>query len=172
MRFEDWLLGSICLITSCLLAGCARHPSPGFTLEHVRDPIKELCTDDTFSRTAYINAPFVQFQDSAIRLNGAAASELQLKEWAQRKYSRLPEQARWVQISPTSEPRAARVLASLAEASPRLHLREVGASLKDVPRRKLQTDPTSSAYISRCYNRGFIVATPTRLSSSVQPRAA
>jgi hypothetical protein len=61
---------------------------------------------------------------------------LQVKEWAQKKYSRLPEQALWVQISPTSEPRAARVLASLAEALPRLHLPEVGASFEGCSEKK------------------------------------
>jgi len=116
------------LISSVVL-GCWKANTPRETqgaqvpYEFVANPVGEMCTDDTESRTEYFNVPVVRFEGSRIELNGTATSANDLREWALKKYANLPEQAVWVQFSQESKPTADRALLPIAMALPRLQIR-------------------------------------------------
>jgi len=89
----------------------------------VQNPVSEMCTDDSESRTEYFNVPLVRFDGPRISLNGRPTSASELLAWAQAKYTNLPEQAVSVQFSPDNKVNADNVLLPIAEALPRLQLR-------------------------------------------------
>jgi hypothetical protein len=93
--------------------------------EEVQNPLRELCTDDTLSRTEYVNVPLVRMEGTKIALNGASVSAKDLLDWAQKKYKNLPEQALWVQGVPDNSAIAERVLLALVQSLPHLQLRKV-----------------------------------------------
>jgi hypothetical protein len=121
----------ICISALCLLAGCSskskveEHPRAKVMFQEVQNPQRELCTDDTLSRTEYINVPLVRLTGTTIALNGLSVSERELLDWAQKKYKNLPEQALWVQISPDNGAIADRALLPLVQSLPQLQLRRV-----------------------------------------------
>lgn len=117
-----------------LTVGCS-HRQPLKATQQVKvvfEPIphiiQELCTNDTLSRTDYINVPVVRLTDSKIVLNGSAISETELLDWGTKKFANSAEQYLWVQVSPQSKPFAEQVLSPLVQSLPRLHLREVDSS--------------------------------------------
>jgi hypothetical protein len=91
----------------------------------VANPIWEMCTDDTGSRTEYFNVPVVRFEGPRILLNGVTTSADDLLAWAQKRYSKLAEQAVWVQFSSDNTLSVDHALLPIAEALPRLQIRRV-----------------------------------------------
>jgi hypothetical protein len=123
---------SICASVLCLMPACSERaplskvsPQVRVAFETVQNPAQELCTNDTLSRTDWVNVPLVRFAGSTIELNGALSSEHELLDWAQKKYRNMAEQALWVQISPEDRPAAERALLPLIQSLPNLHLRLV-----------------------------------------------
>lgn len=88
----------MCVSAMSLMMSCSTNtpvsaPHSRIVFPTVPTPVLELCTDDTLSRTDYINVPIVRFAGSKIELNGAQWSEQELLEWAQGRYKSLPEEA-------------------------------------------------------------------------------
>jgi hypothetical protein len=106
----------------CLMTGCSSKSKVEVSPQ-VR--VQELCTDDTLSRTDYVNVPLVRVVGPRIELNGAPVPERELLDWAQKKYRNLPELALWVQVSPERSPIAERALLPLVQSLPQLQLRRV-----------------------------------------------
>ena len=132
---------SIYVTVLCFVVGCSSKPSPvvpsqaRVVLKSVQDPIRELCTDDTFHRTDYFTRPLVRFVGSAIELNGAPSSAEELLGWAQKKYKRSEEPTLWVQVSPESMPVAESALLPLVQSLPQLQLRQVDRGFTCIKRK-------------------------------------
>jgi hypothetical protein len=122
-----------CLILSVVL-GCRKEKAlqesqqPKVTYRSVANPLLEMCTDDSESRTEYFNVPVVRFEGSAIRLNGKSTSANDLQDWAMRKYRNLPEQAVWVQFLDVDEVSADQALLPIAMVLPSLQIRRADFS--------------------------------------------
>lgn len=122
------LISTSCLISSVVI-GCGkwtvteRTQSAEVPYLSVANPVAEMCTDDTGSRTDYFNVPNVRFEGSRILLNGTTTSANDLLAWALKKYTNLPEQAMWVQFSPENKLTADQALLPIAKALPRLQIR-------------------------------------------------
>jgi len=124
-------------VALCLSAGCSTGPSPHSALLStpaapssalfvpVPDPVHELCTDDTYSRTDWFNQPVVKFSGRALELNGRAATIEALREWAREYYEHKIERLLYVQISPEARSDAERAMLSLTRMFPDLHVRQV-----------------------------------------------
>ena len=131
-----------------LSAGCSSMPSPhvappsnpaaqlSVLFVPVLNPVRELCTDDTLSRTEWFNQPVVKFSGRAIELNNTAATMETLRDWARKYYEHKVERVLYVQISPDSRSDAARVLLLLTQLLPDLHVRlvEFGFSCPNIQR--------------------------------------
>jgi hypothetical protein len=89
----------------------------------VANPIGEMCTDDSESRTEYFDVPVVRFEGPRILLNGVTTSANDLLAWAQKRCTKLAEQALWVQFSSDNKLSADRALLPVAKALPRLQIR-------------------------------------------------
>ena len=91
----------------------------------VKDPVIQLCTDDTLSRTDYFNAPVAKFSGTTIDLFGRTATTKDLEEWAAKYYEHKVARALWVQIAPGSVDNAERALVPLIRMFPDLQARQV-----------------------------------------------
>lgn len=112
------------VVLGCSKAGTRQEPrQPRLVYQSVANPVREMCTDDTESRTEYFNVPVVRFEGSIIRLNGLVTSANDLREWALRKYKNLPEQAVWVQFTQENQNTADDALVPIHMALPRLQIR-------------------------------------------------
>jgi hypothetical protein len=120
-----------CCMVSGTATGCRqktpieRTQEPQVPYQAVANPIWEMCTDDTGSRTEYFNVPVVRFEGPRILLNGVTTSADDLLAWAQKRYSKLAEQAVWVQFSSDNTLSGDHALLPIAEALPRLQIRRV-----------------------------------------------
>ena len=124
-------------VALCLSAGCSSQPSPhgahlltpaaplSALFVPVPNPVHELCTDDTDSRTEWFNQPVVKFSGRAMELNGRAATMEALREWAREYYEHKIERLLYVQISPEARSDAERAMLSLTRMFPDLHVRQV-----------------------------------------------
>jgi hypothetical protein len=89
----------------------------------VANPITDMCTDDTLSRTDYFNVPVVRFEGSGIQLNGTPTSATDLLAWALKEYVNRAEQVMYVQFSSENKLTADRALLPIAKAFPSLQIR-------------------------------------------------
>lgn len=91
----------------------------------VKNPVRELCTDDTLSPTEWINVPLARFAHSSLELNGRTISEQRLVDWAERYYKTKTERGLWLEISPEANADAEHALLPLLRLYPDLQLRQV-----------------------------------------------
>lgn len=126
----------ICALTVCFWGGCQSKPElqsakmspiapPHVSFIPVEDPISQLCTDDTMSRTEWFNVPVVRFSGAAIDLFGRTTTPHDLQEWAKKYYEHKVERGLWVQIAPGDVENAERELLPLVRMFPDLQLRQV-----------------------------------------------
>ncbi|MGA7460704.1 MAG: hypothetical protein WBW69_10785 [Candidatus Korobacteraceae bacterium] len=119
------------LAALCVLAGCssksrlADEREPTVSYVQVKNPERELCTDDTLSPVEWINVPFARFANSSLELNGRTVSEQELRDWAAKYYRTKVERGLWVEVSPESEGNAEHALLPLLRLYPDLQLRRV-----------------------------------------------
>ena len=92
--------------------------SPHVSFIPVEDPISQLCTDDTLSRTEWFNVPVVRFSGTAIVLFGRTTTTHDLQEWAKDYYEHKVERGLWVQIAPGDVENAERALLPLVRMFP------------------------------------------------------
>lgn len=80
------------LAVMCALDACSsKSPmtderQPAVTYVQVKNPERELCTDDTLSPTEWINVPLARFAQSGLELNRRNVSEQGLLDWAEKCY--------------------------------------------------------------------------------------
>jgi hypothetical protein len=97
------LIFAYCLVFGTV-TGCRKETAIRRTQETrvpylaVANPIREMYTDDSESRTEYFDVPVVRFEGPRILLNGVTTSANDLLTWAQKRYTKLAEQAVWVQF--------------------------------------------------------------------------
>jgi hypothetical protein len=112
----------------CAVTGCRRGPTnksqqTQVVYTAVTNPVRELCTDDSESRTESFSVPVVRFEGSRILLNSAEVSAKSLREWALQKYGNLPEKVIRVQFSDDDQHAANQALLPIVTALPDLHVR-------------------------------------------------
>lgn len=118
-----------CCLAPSVFIGCWKgtvtegSQAPQVLYRPVTNPIAEMCTDDTESRTDYFNVPVIRFEGSRIELNGTSTSANDLLTWALKRYTNLPEQAVWVQFLPDNKLAADQALLPIVKALPRLQIR-------------------------------------------------
>jgi hypothetical protein len=126
----------MCALAVCFQGGCQSKPplqtattSPIAPLHvsfiPVEDPICQLCTDDTLSRTEWFNVPVVRFSGGAIDLFGRTTTARDLQDWAKEYYEHKVERGLWVQIAPADVENAERALLPLVRMFPDLQVRRV-----------------------------------------------
>jgi hypothetical protein len=126
----------ICVLAVCFWAGCSSKSAVPISKTSpvarqrisfipVKDPVRELCTDDTLSRTEWINVPVVRFSGTAINLLGHTATPKDLQDWAMKYYEDKAERGLWVQIAPGSDGNAEQALVPLVRMLPDLQVRQV-----------------------------------------------
>jgi hypothetical protein len=87
------MVPAACLLTLGLSVSCSTENKkelsrePQIVYETIKDPIAEMCTDDSGARTEYINVPLVRFTGSNLELDGASMSATELLQWARREYT-------------------------------------------------------------------------------------
>jgi hypothetical protein len=120
-----------CVLALGAASGCtsrtphAEQQQPTLNYTQVQNPAREMCRDDTLSPTELFNVPLAVFDAGTVQLNGRAASERELSEWADEYYKARAERALWVQISPESAALAERALIPIVRVYPDLQLRRV-----------------------------------------------
>ena len=126
----------ICALAVCFWGGCQSKPAlqsaktspiapPHVSFIPVEDPVSQLCTDDTRSRTEWFNVPVVRFSGAAIDLFGRTATTKNLQDWGMKYYQSKAERALWVEIAPGSVGNAEQALAPLVRMFPDLHVFQV-----------------------------------------------
>jgi hypothetical protein len=115
----------------CVVDGCSSNSpavgarQPTVTCVQVKNPERELCTDDSLSPTEWINVPLARFAHSSLELNGRNVSEQGLLDWAEQYYTAKAERGLWVEISSESRANAEPALLPLLRLYPDLQLRQV-----------------------------------------------
>jgi hypothetical protein len=94
----------------------------------VTNPVRELCTDDTGSKTDYFNVHLVRFENLRIWLDGKTTTADSLRKWTLQTYRHLPEKVLRVQFSDKDEPMATQVLLPIVAALPDIQVRRVSFS--------------------------------------------
>ena len=89
----------------------------------ITNPVRELCTDDSESRSEFFSVNLVRFEGRKIRLDGTEVTSEYLRQWTLRKYENLPEQVLRVQFQDRDEQFANQALLPIVTALPQLHVR-------------------------------------------------
>ena len=119
------------LAALCVLAGCssksrlADERQPTVRYVQVKNPDRELCTDDTLSPMEWINVPLARFANSSLELKGRTVSEQELLDWATTYYRTKVERGLWIEVSTESKGNAEHALLPLLRLYPDLQLRQV-----------------------------------------------
>jgi hypothetical protein len=116
---------AIFVVSGCSTKSPERAKQPSVTYVQVKNPVRELCTDDTLSPTEWINVPLARFARSSLELNGRNISEQGLADWAERYYKTKAERGLWLEISPEANADAEHALLPLLRLYPDLQLRQV-----------------------------------------------
>ena len=133
---ESKMLHIVCALAVCYSGGCQSKSTlqtantnplapPHVTFIPVKDPISQLCTDDTMSRTDWFNVPYVRLSGTAIELFGRTTTAHDLQDWAKEYYEQKVERALWVQIAPGQIENTERALSPLVRMFPDLQVRQV-----------------------------------------------
>lgn len=125
----------LCGMALSILVGCSPKspttPNTGsLTPLHVKfisvdNPVAEMCTDDTLTRTEWFNVPVARFSGTAITIFGRGTTAQELQDWAKKYYERKIERALWVQIAPGSSRNAEQALLPIVGMFPDLHVFQV-----------------------------------------------
>jgi hypothetical protein len=118
------------LFGTLMAAGCRKvgEPAQKSQMPHVAfmtmtNPVRELCTDDTESRTDYFSVHVVRFENPHIWLDGKTMTADSLRKWTLQTYGLLPEKVLRVQFSDKDEPMATQVLLPIVAALPDIQVR-------------------------------------------------
>ena len=120
----------------CLLSACSSKPnvelsqssptaSASTSFIRAQNPVRELCMDDTLSRTEWFNQPVVAFIGNEIQVGGKAATIDSLKESASKYYEHKAERVMFIQVGPDGTVNAERATKLLVERFPDLQVRQV-----------------------------------------------
>jgi TonB family protein len=127
----------LCGVAMFLSSGCSSKPSIPAPVQPtpaapvsasfavVGNPVRELCTDDTYSQTEWFNGPVARFSSSVIDLNGRTVTVQELQDWAANYYKRKAERVLWVQVAPDAMTNAERTMMTLLRVFPDLRVRQV-----------------------------------------------
>jgi hypothetical protein len=89
----------------------------------ITNPVEELCTDDSGSRTGYFSVHLVRIAGSRIWLDGTAITSEALRQWTVQTYGQLPEKVLRVQFADADEQAATQALLPIIEQLPDLRVR-------------------------------------------------
>lgn len=123
---------NVALVASLLLTlggGCsqgnyarkAQKSQVAYTI--ISDPVRELCTDDSESRTEYFSVHLVRFVGPLVWLDGTPVTAEALQRWTIQKYGNLPEKVLRVQFSQADEHAATQALIPILASLPDVHIR-------------------------------------------------